>query len=493
MGRFFLTNPTTQQVVDLQGLEGRRWHRSLQAWSLPPSWRAAKALAAIGLAPLNADTHTYLSHLERYSLGDYSLEAAYAPSLVGSRTPMQFQKEGMGFLRGLDSALLYDEQGLGKTLQGTGWAQDEETLLIICPKAVLDHWEQYAKDIGQKPWMQPHKLMAGQWGITNYERLNALGHIPLDAALVVDEVHYIKNLKTRRAKAVHRIAKDAARVLALSGTPMINRPIELWSTYVLLQQRHGGEFFPFAEAYCDAYQNSWGWDFSGASRLDELKDDMLHFAIRRTKALVLPQLPPKRQETIYVKLQGAAVRTVREAEQGVVQAVAGRTLFASDGLAKLQRLRIESALGKVGDVAEWLQNHLDSGGRGVACFGGFHDPLNALAQKVPGVFYTGEQSDAEKARSKHAFMAGDAKVMYLTYGAGGVGLDGLQESCDTVVLLDLPWTPAEVTQAEDRVHRMGQSNPVTVYTFLTNSNVERMVMTALEKKLDVLTYLMEGL
>lgn len=473
--RFLLSSVPPEILLEVSNFEGRRWHRDLQAWSLSCSPRSAKFL----------EQHGYQWILPR----DLWQAPNLSPDTLGPYELFPYQRDGVNFFRGRNFGLLYDAPGVGKTLQAVVWAIHDETVLVVCPKAVVDHWKTYLENVGKQPVLYPKELKDGQWGITTWQRQDV--KVPLGYTLIPDEVHYAKNTKSQRSKALHLLGSRAGRILALSGTPMINRPLELWSVFLLLRERQKDDYWRFVQHYCAAYHNGFGWDVSGASNLDDLREEMAHFSLRRTLEEVAPQLPPKRHETVHIKLSQAEKSLVNERERKVAELVGGKALLSAEGLGALQRLRMAAATAKAKHVNEWLLDYLASGGGAVAVFSTFKHPLAESVKNLPYVLYTGEQSESVRQQSIQALDKGEAQVIGLTYGAGGTGLDGLQRTCNCVALLDLPWTPAETGQAEDRVHRIGQRSPVQFVRFVCDSWIDGKVEEARGRKMDLLQYLME--
>ena len=414
------------------------------------------------------------------------------PDKLGPYTLFPFQQQGVQFLAKHNFALLHDEPGVGKTLQAVAWAWDAETCLVVCPKTTIPQWEALLTVVGKSPVPFPRQLQHGQWAVTNYERLGKVS-VPLGFTLIVDECHYAKNLKAKRTKQVHLLGGRASHILALSGTPMVNRPSELWSLFLLLRKRQRWEFWPFVTKYCAAFQTLYGWDFSGASNIGELKQELDSFAIRRTLAEVHKQLPPKRVETISIKLDQAAKQLIFAGEREVGKYIDAHALVSIEGLGALQRLRVAAAKAKVQFATDWIQNHLASGGSSVAVFSTFKEPLYDIARATGGVLFTGDSSESERAGSIERIQQGTSKVICLTYGAGGVGLDGLQYGVSTVLTVDSPWTPMEREQAEARVYRMGQQCPVHVVRLVLDTWIDKRVEEAIDNKEDVLNALQGNL
>ena len=467
-----------ETLFDLKLIEGTRFDRGTKLWSLPGSMRAIRMLEEIGFEPKgNVEAFKdYVRGLDRFHSEDCRT--------VGSLTLFPFQEAGVRFLEPLSKGLLYDDPGVGKTLQAVAWSLHDKNVLVVAPKVVLGQWEVSWADAGRDSVMRPIGQQRGIM-ITNYERLKVNPVPPY--TLIVDEAHYIKNPKTIRSKRVLELGAKAERILAITGSPIINKPIDLWPLYLLLGERSKRDWWSWVQRYTAAFQTPWGWDFSGASYLDELREDMEHFAIRRTKEEVLKDLPPKLYSTFEVEIEKARAKLIESIDEQIFNLIAikGASIFSGEGLVELQTLRMESALAKVPSVVSLLKERAGS----TVVFSAFKEPLRRVAKEVRGTLFTGDQSDAQRAKNKASFIAGTVPVICLTFGAGGVGLDGLQNRADCVILLDLPWTSVECEQAEDRVHRQGQTRVVEVIKILGNSRIEKIVAAALDRKEDIIKQL----
>lgn len=403
------------------------------------------------------------------------------------KTLLPHQEIGAKFLRRKRFGLLYDEQGVGKTLQAL--AASEPPLLVICPAYLMGQWVDEIRDqFGiEAAIVSKEKGAASQFTVCSYERVKHF-HGPIET-LIVDEASYIKNQKSQRSKAVLKLAESAKRIYALTGTPIINRPIDLWPILQLLRRRRPGGFFRWAIKYCAGYQHEFGWDFSGASHLDELRNDLNQFGLRRTKSEVLPDLPPKRYTTHRVK----TVADVKKAGDILAAFIeAGGDLTSAAGIGHTQRLRVASALSKVEVVNAWLDDYLLGNSSKVVVFCGFKDPLRKLVQaRSDCVLVDGDIPESDRGKLLDRFRDDpDTRVCAITFGVGQYGRN-LQHS-DTVVFLDLPWTPAEVEQAEDRVHRFGQKSAVMIVRFISDHPVEEMILTTLDDKMSVIDAVSKG-
>jgi SWI/SNF-related matrix-associated actin-dependent regulator of chromatin subfamily A-like protein 1 len=235
-----------------------------------------------------------------------------------------FQKEGIAFATNREASLIADDMGLGKTVQAIGVINEDASIrrvLVVCPASVrilwqreLDQWLNRSFTIAVVG-VNCQKPLSGD-GITiiNYDRLAPFAD-ELEAydLAVLDECQYCKSPDSKRTSAALSI--KAKRKLALSGTPLLNRTIELYPVLRWLdpQRWPAGGYFRFGLRYCAARHNGFGWDLSGASNLPELSDLLRSTVlIRRTKAEVLPQLPPKIRTVIEVQPVGGMQRILRQ-------------------------------------------------------------------------------------------------------------------------------------------------------------------------------------
>lgn len=466
-------------VDRIKAHEGRRYHGA-SLWSVPAGPRGEALLRAYG-APVPGP--------EEYG----------EPQVPGPlwNYLMPFQREGVKWLWGKKTALLWDEQGLGKTVQAIAWACKDKEVVVVCPLNVMHQWVAEIDKAGVAQELRytrtpssfeareaGRELLRPRWTVASYERCSTVNP---DApfTLIVDEYTFIKNPKTARTKAVLKLGEKASKILALTGHPMVNRPLDLWVLFQLLRERTLKEKWAWLQEYTGAYQTPYGWDFSGATHMDGLRSDLSAFSLRRTKAEVLPDLPPKRRVSIQLETKAEWKKKIDLAYREVVdQVLKGSPLDYGEGFGSTQRLRIECALSKVEAVAEWIKTHLENGGGKVVVFSGFKAPLAALQASLPPmVLLTGDIAPQKRPPILDSFKTPKYQVMGLTYDIGALGLN-LQHA-DTVIILDLPWTPMALEQAEDRCHRYGQEHPVNVVTFRTDHPIEYKMENGLHYKQDL--------
>jgi SWI/SNF-related matrix-associated actin-dependent regulator 1 of chromatin subfamily A len=440
---------------------------------------------------------------------------------------LPYQRAGIQFASSRRATLIGDEMGLGKTIQAIGLINSDPTIrrvLVICPASLRLNWHREL----EKWLVRPAKVgvaVGKVWpelvdvAVINYDILkNHDAHIRGETwdLVVVDEAHYLKNPKTKRTKAVlgawnrvasKRISPIAARQrLFLTGTPIVNRPVELHPVLASISPREFGNWRRFVDRYCAARQTSWGLDVSGASHLDELQTRLRATCmIRRLKADVLTDLPPKRRQVLTIAPNGATGAVEAEArawaahEEAVEQAkLAVELSKASDdpedyreavaqlhatqqhAFSEIARARHDVALAKIPHVVEQVQLAMEQGP--VVLFAHHRDVIAALREAIPeSVTITGGTSMTARDEAVRAFQAGEVDLLIGNIQAAGVGITLTRSS--HVIFAELDWVPGNVTQAEDRTHRIGQTESVLVQHIVLDGSLDaRMAETLVAKQ-----------
>ncbi len=431
-----------------------------------------------------------------------------------------YQKEGFDFLCHLNKmrlgGILADDMGLGKTLQTLTWLtwlrsqhpKDPKPTLVICPASVLHNWRREANRF------TPHlKVLVMESGsarhnlrkqipqhdiiITNY----ALLRRDLDAlskfdfrALVIDEAQFIKNpgaqvtLSVKQLKAEHR--------LALTGTPLENRLLDLWSIVDFVQPGYLGSQTEFNQHY-----EPKGEDAAWAQRIARrrLSAKLRPLMLRRLKQQVAKDLPDRIDQRRDCelgepqrKLYLAELRRSREQVQQVIQQK-GLAKSKIHVLAALTRLRQicchpslvgnDSASGKTDTLFELLEP-LIAEGQKVLVFSQFVQMLKLIEtecrqRQYPTYILTGETKDRQEI--VQAFQNDpNAAVFLLSLRAAGTGLN--LTTASYVVLYDPWWNPAVEAQAIDRSHRIGQTRTVNAYRLIAPGTVEEKIWELQQRK-----------
>lgn len=311
--------------------------------------------------------------------------------------------------------------------------------------------------------------------------------------IILDECQYIKNPKASRTQA--SLAIPAKRRVFLTGTPILNRPVELWPMVNAIDpEGMGKSFFGFAQRYCGAKQVRAGrkmvWDFTGASNLEELQDKMRQgFMVRRLKADVLKELPAKRRQIIPLEANGAS--SILKAEKKLIEQLgfeeAARALEGqSAAFTEMAKLRHDLGVAKVEKALDHIKDMLDSVEK-VIVFAHHHDVIDGLRDGLSEyglVTVTGQTPGADRQRAVDLFQTDPGCRVFLgNIKAAGVGLT--LTAASTVVFVESDWTPGWMQQAEDRAHRIGQTESVLVQYLVFDGSMDAVLAQTLVSKADI--------
>ena len=352
----------TNDLRDVRTLSGRHYEPDPpRHWTAPLNIESVEKLEKWGFA-LEDSLKEFLmkskAHVD-------SMKEINVPGLKMKLFP--FQKKGVAFIEQKNGrALVADEMGLGKTIQAISYLQlhpEKRPVIIIVPASLKLNWErEYEMWIGKKHTQilsgkKNHSISVAKKPIIiiNYDILSAwvedLKKIHAQV-LILDESHYIKNNKAQRTKAVKKIAKNISHIIALSGTPIINRPIEMYNALRLINHTAVPSRWDYAMRYCVARHNGFGWDLNGATNTKELHDKLVNtIMIRRLKADVLSELPPKQRSSLPLELSNqkeydAAEHDFLDWLEGEKGKDAARTASRVEALAKIEALKQLTWIGK---------------------------------------------------------------------------------------------------------------------------------------------------
>ena len=444
-------------------------------------------------------------------------DAAFRQAVALADGLFPHQVEGVAFLLGRRRALLADDMGLGKTRQAIvalAHAAPAGQVLVVCPASVKRNW---AREIaiaapsdsvhvveGTRPQAVPADV---RWVIANYDilgrHIDALGAVPW-GGLVFDEAHYLKNHTSARSRTARDLTGRAAAIAArepavylLTGTPLTNRPRDLFVLLQLAGHPLGRSFLSFAKRYCAAERTEYGWKTDGASNLTELTVQLHGTMLRRTKADVLT-LPPKLRTWLPISgAAGVGTKEIRDVVGLLMARRAGRS-EAGDGrsrthlLALLTKAREKIAIAKVETTLELARGAIDQGEK-VIVFSCFEGPLRKLAKGFgsSAVVLTGKVPSGERQPLIDRFQRDDdTRVFLANIVAGGAGVT--LTAATQVVFNDLDWVPANHWQAEDRAYRLGQTRTVNVTYVVAEDTIDEFVQAVLEAKAALVRNVIDG-
>lgn len=411
-------------------------------------------------------------------------------------------------------ALLAHEPGLGKSLMALLTARQLGALplVVVCPASVKWTWERECKihcdwraEVleGTHP---PRAKLSGQTKVTivNYDILHAWVDWlrSLNPQLVVlDEVHYAMSAGARRSKAAAALVRGVPHVLGLSGTPMTSRPIELWHPLRLVRPDLYPNRFAYAHKFCKPRRTPWGWDFRGASNLEELHQTLTReVMIRRRKVDVLDQLPPKRRAVIPLDLTGRGEydQAVSDFAGWLREAHPGRLRQAerAEAIVQLGYLKRLAAKLKMPQALEWIDDHLAGGGDKLILFAVHRSIIAQLHDRYrsESVVVDGGIMGRARQRAFDQFLKTEKTRLFIgNIQAAGVGWSAL--GVPDAAFVELPWTPGEVDQAEGRTHGIGrgQVGVSSCYHYLLGRHtIEETLARLLQSKQRVLSRVLDG-
>jgi len=428
-----------------------------------------------------------------------------------------YQRTGFAWLaflwRTRLGGILADEMGLGKTLQALAlaqWAHEsgelDAPMLVVAPTSVVGTWEaeaaKFTPGLGVVAITETRKrrrtdladaVAGAQVVLTSYTllRLEADAYADLDwSAVLLDEAQFVKNHTSKSYQAVRKL--DARIKVALTGTPLENNLMDLWS---LLSITAPG-LFPHPQAFTEAFRKPI--EAGDADALGRLHRRIRPLVLRRTKAAVAAELPPKQEQVVPVDLSPTHRRLydrhlARERQKvlGLVSEIGRNRITILRSLTLLRQLALSPVLVDAGypdhsakiDVLLERLDEVRAEGHRALVFSQFTGFLSLVRKRLDAEGVAHEYLDGrtrDRAARIASFREGDAPVFLISLKAGGFGLT-LTEA-DFVFILDPWWNPAAESQAIDRTHRIGQDKPVNVYRLVSADTIEEKVVALADSK-----------
>ena len=543
---------TTWQIRQLPGSE---WSYNEKAYKIPLSeaWRFADALKEVEGVVYTEEVEALIVHQLSQrkkidEIADLDRGIIYLDYEMGDGHKLRhFQEVGCDFIEATDGrTLLADEMGLGKTWQALAYAiKNNLRTVVICPASLKNNW---AREIMKLSGKRPLTLFGAvpsqfdmvrmvaeppQFTIINYDiagRKTVTKTITKDKEgfehertdveflwmelinmsrpdlVVIDEGHYIKNVDSNRSQAVRQV--KAPRIIIMTGTPVLNRPSELWAMATLLQP----EIFPAYETFLRQYTYNGKY----TRNIDELRQVMKTFMIRRLKKDVVADLPPINKITEYHELSPKAQKLYDKVLMGVYEAVAeyspsGNVIQTqvTNILAQIQRLKMVCAIDKVDRIAEMATDMWDSSegddNRKVLIFTQYKAVAYAIWQRLadqgalsfvsrtPTEFKTADSS--ERDRLVQQFQT-DSAIKYMVVTEKTTKEGHNITAAGNVIFTDLFWTPAGHSQAEGRAYgrldNLHSINSYYVVTDMDGDSIEEWILDLLFKKSEMINEVVEG-
>ncbi|MFQ5414216.1 MAG: DEAD/DEAH box helicase [Phycisphaerae bacterium] len=429
---------------------------------------------------------------------------------------LPYQLDGIAFAVGAGRAILADDMGLGKTIQGIGVAEllarqvGIAKVLVVCPTSVKSQWRSEIRRfcdrdcqlvIGSAPQRARQYDNDAFFTVCNYEQvlrdILAIEQVQWDL-IILDEGQRIKNWEAKTSRVVKGLRSRFA--LVLSGTPLENRIDDLFSVVEFIDDRRLGPAFRFYNRHRMVDERG---RVLGYKNLADLRARLKPVLLRRTRASVMQDLPPRTTEMVRVAptreqldVHGAHMRTV--------SSIVRKAFITEMDLLRLQKALLmcrmvadstflvdkkppghSSKLEALRDLIERLFQEPD---RKAVLFSEWTTMLNLIEPILEerGIRYVrldGSVPQKKRQGLVHTFQNDPDVRLFLTTNAGSTGLN--LQAADTIINVDLPWNPAVLEQRIARAHRMGQKRPVQVFVLVTEETIEENLLATLSAKHDL--------
>jgi len=534
-------NYDSQMISQVRQMPGSSWSPPTRAWLVPiESSDEVLKFAEQHNSQLSPEAKDLLHEAEGIQEiidASQAKDAQIWVNGLGDKTyqPFPFQRAGIAYaMRAMGyehhegdwtqtnpttgGVLIGDEMGLGKSIQGIGVLQAAQAFpaVIVCPASLKLNWE---REINR--WI-PHahvKIIGGTSGVMpdadvyviNYDVLSSwVEKFPPLKGIVLDESHYIKNGSAQRSKACIRLSDrvvEGGVRLCLSGTTIVNTPTEIITQLRVLNRL---EEFGGATQFRNTYGRASAKSLASLNR--KLRSSCY---VRRRKAEVLTELPPKIWSHVVVEGDSVTMNEYKKAEADIVKYLSQLALQlakesgatdvearneawrkalrarSAEHLVSISTLKQLAARAKMKSAQEWIGNFLEQDKK-LVVFGWHRVIVDEIADKFSnGVKIQGGLTGEKRQQAVDLFQNSDEqKVIACNIKAAGVGLT-LTASSD-VLFLEQGWTPSDMEQAIDRCHRIGQKDSVTGWLILTANTIDEDIAMLIDRKRKIVNRAIDG-
>lgn len=550
----------------IKSLPGASWSPSEQVWRVPLSWTTCLALRStfrdnLTIGPVLSDWATN----ELNTRINPSVALRELETHEGDEVLFPHQRAGVKFLATAKKALLADEPGLGKTAQAIRALKElqdsgEEVFpaLIVCPNTLKKNWAREFKkwwpDIKtqvikgsamqrKRQFEEPAQVFIINWeSLRAHSRLSPYGSVALTRcrecggqdekisetrcevhkrelnsidfkAVVADEIHRSKDPKSKQSRALWAASGNADIRFALTGTPIANNVVDLWSILHWISPKDWPSKTKWIDRMVDTMLNAFGGMMVigvKPTMQDEFYKSVNPVMRRMLKKVVLPHLPPvinerrdvemsTKQKKAYDQMRELMIAELESGETLTAPSILTQTIRLLQFASSYATLEVDEATGESKAIldtpsckVEALMDDIDSGDFGddsVAVCAVSKQLINLLSaeltkSKIPHGLITGDQDEDERQKAIDDFQSGAIKWILFTAQAGGVGIT--LTAARRLVMLQRPWSLVDHKQVLDRVHRIGSEvhDSIVITDYVTEGTIEERVIQVLETKAD---------
>jgi superfamily II DNA or RNA helicase len=446
---------------------------------------------------------TIRAHPARHPLRKTLLKTALLP----------YQLDGIAFAAGAGRAILADDMGLGKTIQGIGVAEflrrhaGIRKVLVVCPASLKSQWR---LEIGRFSDLSVQLVLGSAadrgaqyandsfFTVCNYEQAMrdylCIETVAWDL-IILDEGQRIKNWEAKTSRIIKSLRSPFA--LVLSGTPLENRLEELFSVVEFIDDRRLGPAYRFLHTHRMVDETG---KVTGYRNLDQLRAQLAPIMLRRTRATVMKELPPRTTKIVRIPPTDEQYE-LHNAHLRVVSTITRKAFISEMDLLRLQKALLMCRMAadatclvdkqtpgyssKLGKLAEMLGDLAAERDRKIVIFSEWTTMLNLIeplldAAGLGFVRLDGQVPQKKRQALINKFQEEAGCKVFLTTNAGSTGIN--LQAANTVINVDLPWNPAMLEQRIARAHRMGQKRPVQVFLLVTEGTLEENLLNTLSAK-----------
>lgn len=431
--------------------------------------------------------------------------------------PFPFQAEDARRIKAFGGrALLAAEMGLGKSLIALLFAEliKLRPIIVVCPASVKWVWDSEArKHVGLRS-----EILSGM----SPERNGLTGHAPIviinydilgpwlpylksikPALVILDECHALMSRQSQRSKNCKKLCSGIPHVLALSGTPLVNRPADLWQTLNILWPKSFPNFWSYGHRFCGPKRTFWGWDFRGASNLKELHSTLKSLGmIRRRKVDVLQDLPPKQRTIVPFDISAKDRKEYDQAESDFLGWLGQRKpsglkrAARAQGLVQLGHLKRLAGEFKIGSVIEWVDDFLANSEEKLILYAVHRKVIKRLRKRwgPACVVVDGSTPAKDRQLAVRKFLSHKSVRVFIgNIRAAGTGWSA--KGVSDVAFAELDWTPGLHSQAEDRccgLERGKQGVASNAWYFVAKDTIEEKLAKILQAKQRTISKTLDG-
>ncbi len=426
---------------------------------------------------------------------------------------LPYQLDGIAFAVGAGRAIIADDMGLGKTIQGIGVAEllsqdaDISKVLIVCPASLKSQWRLEIEKFSGRTCrlvLGSASERAAQYDdpsfftVCNYEQIlrdiPAVEKVKWDL-IILDEGQRIKNWETKTSRITKSLKSPFA--LVLTGTPLENRLDDLFSIVEFVDDRRLGPAFRFFNRHRVTDEKG---KLLGYKNLDQLRERLSPILLRRTRAEVLSQLPPRSTEIRRIPPTEEQLE-IHNGHKRIISSIVSKKYISEMDLLRLQKALLmcrmsanstflvdktppgySSKLEELDTLIDQLSAEQD---RKIVLFSEWTTMLNLIEpliekRRLNFVRLDGSVPQKKRQALMHQFRRDPDCRLFITTNAGSTGLN--LQAANTVINVDLPWNPAVLEQRIGRAHRMGQKRPVQIFLLVTEETLEESLLSTLSAK-----------